>query len=218
MSLDIHRCWMLRTDSKCSNIVSENTFEKDFRPRPPFHVAGGTMEKGKKMAHLALAAPVQLPARPGRTRTAAAGTRPRAASPQHTRPAEVRPQAGVRGHLRLVPDPAPARRAAAPAPRLRLTRRGRFVLIGLPTMLGAAALLVLAGIFTAPVMASGTAAADAVQGQTVTVLDGETLWGLAAELAPERDPRDVVAEIIEVNNLATSRLEPGQRIFIPSGS
>ena len=171
------------------------------------------MEKGNKLAHLALAAPVQLSARSGRTRTTpargiAAGTGLRAASPQ----------AGSRGHLRIVPDPAPVHRAEAPAPRLRLTRRGRFVLIGMPTMLGAASLLVLAGLFTAPVMASGTASADAVQGQTVTVLDGETLWGLAAELAPERDPREVVAEIIEINSLANSSLAPGQRIFIPAGN
>ena len=204
-----------------SNIVSEHTFENDSARRPPFKAAGRTMEKGKKLAHVALAAPVQLSARPGRTRTtptvatraAAARATSRAASP---RPA--RPQAGSRGHLRLVPDLEPIRRAEAAPPRLRLTRRGRFVLIGMPTMLGVAALLLLAGLFTAPVMASGTAAADAVQGQTVTVLDGETLWGLAAELAPERDPREMVAEMIEVNNLATSNLEPGQRIFVPAGN
>ena len=40
------------------------------------------------------------------------------------------------------------------AGRLELTRRGRFILIGLPVMLAATAILVLAGIFTAPVIAS----------------------------------------------------------------
>jgi len=206
-------------DANRSNIVSEHTFENDSARRPPFQAAGRTMEKGKMLAHVALAAPVQLSARSGRTRTTpvrttSAGTASGRAVAGRTRAG----QAASRGHLRLVPDLEPARRTGAPAPRLRLTRRGRFVLIGMPTMLGAAALLVLAGLFTAPVMATGTATDDAVQGQTVTVLDGETLWGLAAELAPERDPREVVAEMIEVNNLATSNLEPGQRIFVPAGS
>ena len=202
-------------DSKCSNIVSEHTFENDSAPRPPLQASGRTMEKGNKLAHVALAAPVQISARSGRTRTTrtAPAVAARAAGPR-----TARPHAGSRGHLRLVPDLEPVRRAEAPAPRLRLTRRGRFVLIGMPTMLGVAALLLLAGLFTAPVMASGTATAGAVQGQTVTVLDGETLWGLAAELAPERDPREVVAEMIEVNNLATSSLDPGQRIFVPAGN
>jgi hypothetical protein len=100
-------------------------------------------------------------------------------------------------------------------PRLGLTRRGRFLLIGLPVMLTAAALLVLAGIFTAPVMAAGADDTAPVQGTSVTVLDGETLWGLAGEFAPERDRQDVIAEIAELNNLAGSTLVPGQELFIP---
>ncbi|WP_345152842.1 LysM peptidoglycan-binding domain-containing protein [Arthrobacter ginkgonis] len=174
------------------------------------------------LAHVALAAPVQLSARSGRTRTTpTAFPRPVTARPSGRQAASartLRPQSASRGHLCLVPDLEPVRHTQVPTPKLRLTRRGRFVLIGMPTMLAAAALLVLAGLFTAPVMATGTATDDAVRGQTVTVLDGETLWGLAAELAPERDPREVVAEMIEVNNLATSNLEPGQRIFIPAGN
>lgn len=114
------------------------------------------------------------------------------------------------------PDTAPvAQRPAAPMPRLGLTRRGRFLLIGLPVMLTAAALLVLAGIFTAPVMAAGADDTAPVQGTSVTVLDGETLWGLAGEFAPERDRQDVIAEIAELNNLAGSTLVPGQELFIP---
>jgi len=211
-------------DAKHSNILSEHTFENDSARRPPFQAAGRTMEKGKKLAHVALAAPVQLSARLGHTRATTRTSTTRTTDTRTTNTRTAGPwaashQTGARGHLRLVPDLEPARRAEAPAPRLRLTRRGRFVLIGMPTMLGVAALLLLAGLFTAPVMASGTApTTGAVPGQTVTVLDGETLWGLAAELAPERDPREVVAEMIEVNNLATSNLEPGQRIFVPAGS
>ncbi|WP_417220717.1 LysM peptidoglycan-binding domain-containing protein [Arthrobacter sp.] len=104
----------------------------------------------------------------------------------------------------------------ARSPRLRLTRRGRFLLIGLPVMLGATALLVLAGIFTAPVMAAGASGTAPVDATTVSVMQGDTVWGLAAEFAPDRDRQEVVAEITEMNDLAGSVLVPGQQIFVPS--
>ncbi|MGO2003289.1 LysM peptidoglycan-binding domain-containing protein [Arthrobacter rhombi] len=102
--------------------------------------------------------------------------------------------------------------------RLTLTRRGRFILIGLPVMLVATTLLVLAGIFTAPVMASDASDTTSVEAQTVSVMEGDTVWALAAEFAPQRDRRDVVAEITEMNDLKGSVLVPGQQIFVPSGS
>ena len=102
--------------------------------------------------------------------------------------------------------------------RLTLTRRGRFILIGLPVMLVATALLVLAGIFTAPVMASDASDMTAVEAQTVSVMEGDTVWALAAEFAPQRDRQDVVAEITEMNDLKGSVLVPGQEIFVPAGS
>ncbi|WP_372699958.1 LysM peptidoglycan-binding domain-containing protein [Arthrobacter sp. JSM 101049] len=105
---------------------------------------------------------------------------------------------------------------ASPAP-LQLTRRGRFILIGLPLMLAATAAIVLAGIFTAPVMASGAAETRPVEATTVSVMDGDTIWELAAEFAPERDRQQVVAEITEMNDLRGSVLVPGQEIFVPTG-
>lgn len=108
-----------------------------------------------------------------------------------------------------------ARSNEAPV-RLRLTRRGRFLLIGLPLMLGATALLVLAGIFTAPVMAAGSSGTEPVQATTVSVMQGDTVWDLAAEFAPARDRREVVAEIAEMNDLRGSVLVPGQQIFVPT--
>ncbi|MGP5731174.1 LysM peptidoglycan-binding domain-containing protein [Arthrobacter rhombi] len=102
--------------------------------------------------------------------------------------------------------------------RLTLTRRGRFILIGLPVMLVATTLLVLAGIFTAPVMASDASDTSSVEAQTVSVMEGDTVWALAAEFAPQRDRRDVVAEITEMNDLKGSVLVPGQQIFVPAGS
>jgi hypothetical protein len=42
------------------------------------------------------------------------------------------------------------------------------------------------------------------------------LWGIAGSAAPSRDPRDVVAEIIQLNNLQDGHIVPGQQLFIPS--
>ncbi|MCQ1954846.1 LysM peptidoglycan-binding domain-containing protein [Arthrobacter sp. zg-Y238] len=97
---------------------------------------------------------------------------------------------------------------------LRLTRRGRLVLVGAPLMIVAAALLVFIGFFTAPAMASGDA-----QEQTRTiqvgVSAGDSLWSLATEFAPDRDPRTVVADIVELNNLADATVPAGSQIYIP---
>lgn len=99
-------------------------------------------------------------------------------------------------------------------PPLRLTRRGRFVLIGLPVMLAATALLLLTGIFTSPVMAAD-GDLQGVESTQVTVLPGDSLWGLAAEFAPDADRRTVIKEIIDVNNLGGGALQPGQLLYIP---
>jgi hypothetical protein len=48
------------------------------------------------------------------------------------------------------------------------------------------------------------------------VQPGESLWAIAASVAPERDPRDVVTDIIQLNNLEAARVVPGQALFIPS--
>jgi hypothetical protein len=105
----------------------------------------------------------------------------------------------------------------APLPPLRLTRRGRIVLIGIPLVLLAALLLSLAGFFNAPAKASDSVAdLGATPTVTVTVQPGESLWGIAASVAPERDPRDVVADIVQLNNLPAGAVFPGQQLFVPA--
>jgi hypothetical protein len=106
----------------------------------------------------------------------------------------------------------PARPAAA---RFRLTRRGRLLLVGLPLMLLAAALLTLAGSVTAPATASGDPLVVA-EPEVVTVGPGESLWSLAVELAPGQDPREVVAEIVQLNNLDTPLVHSGRQLFVPA--
>ncbi|GAB5080310.1 LysM peptidoglycan-binding domain-containing protein [Arthrobacter sp. AD-310] len=105
----------------------------------------------------------------------------------------------------------------APLPPLRLTRRGKIVLIGIPLVLLAALLLSLAGFFNSPAKASDSAQDIMVTPTvTVTVQPGESLWAIAGTVAPERDARDVVAEIVQLNNLSAAAVQPGQQLFIPT--
>ncbi|MFD0759652.1 LysM peptidoglycan-binding domain-containing protein [Arthrobacter ulcerisalmonis] len=107
--------------------------------------------------------------------------------------------------------------ATTPLPPLRLTRRGRIVLIGVPVMLLAAVLLSLMGFFNSPAKASDSAADLAVTpAVSVTVQPGDSLWGIASYVAPGRDARDVVADIVQLNNLPGGAVLPGQRLFVPT--
>ncbi|MDN3937251.1 LysM peptidoglycan-binding domain-containing protein [Arthrobacter sp. 1P04PC] len=100
---------------------------------------------------------------------------------------------------------------------MRLTRRGRFVFFGLPLILLAALLLSLAGFLTAPAKAADSPASLATTPTvTVTVQPGESLWTIAGTVDPKRDPRDVVAEIVQLNNLDAAPVLPGQQLFVPT--
>lgn len=100
---------------------------------------------------------------------------------------------------------------------LRLTRRGRFVFFGLPLILLAALVLSLAGFLNAPAKAADSASELTLTPTvTVTVQPGESLWAIAGAVAPERDPRDVVADIVQLNNLGAARVIPGQQLYVPS--
>ena len=96
--------------------------------------------------------------------------------------------------------------AATVAPPVRLTRRGVVVLSALVAV--AAALLVGAAWVSAPTAASPSAPAPVAD--TVVVHAGDTLWSIAARIAPQRDPRAEVADLQRANQLASSELTPGQ--------
>lgn len=103
-----------------------------------------------------------------------------------------------------------------PLPPLRLTRRGRVVLIGIPLVLLAVLLFLLAGFLNAPAKAADSTADLAVTPTiSVTVQSGESLWAIAARVAPERDPRDVIADVVQLNNLTSGGVLPGQQLFVP---
>ncbi len=52
----------------------------------------------------------------------------------------------------------------------------------------------------------------------VTVGPGDTLWGIAGEVAPDRDPRAVIAEIEELNGLTSAALRVGVVLRVPAGA
>ena len=102
-------------------------------------------------------------------------------------------------------------------PRFRLTRRGRLVLIGLPLVLLAALLLSLTGLLNSPAKAADAAGGLSVtETVSVTVQPGESLWAIAGSVDPARDPRDVIADIVQLNNLENGKVMPGQQLFVPS--
>jgi len=123
-----------------------------------------------------------------------------------------------------VPSPARAAGAAAQragramsrrSTRLRLTVRGRRVLAMLAALPAVIALSV-AVLGGGAALASRDAGAPAGSFSTVTVAPGESLWTIAEEVAPERDPRDVVDELVRLNGLETVLVQAGQRLAIPA--
>ncbi|CAN5541896.1 hypothetical protein BH10ACT4_BH10ACT4_14260 [soil metagenome] len=107
-------------------------------------------------------------------------------------------------------DGAP--RTAAPTSRLRITRRGYALLT-----LVVAAPLVIAAVGFAVNGGGAAAGADAssVVFEHVTVQPGESLWQLAGEIAPSSDPRDVVSDIVQLNQLNSAEVQPGQSLAVP---
>jgi hypothetical protein len=109
-----------------------------------------------------------------------------------------------------------------PAP-LRITKRGRAVvtmLAAIPLVAGALVFAVNGGMATATQVGSSAtfeaATFDAVTFKYVTVASGQSLWQLAAALAPSADPRDVVSDIVHLNQLDGADVQPGQQLAIPA--
>ena len=105
--------------------------------------------------------------------------------------------------------------AARPAAkRLRLTARGRAVLTALAAL---PAVIVILGVIWGggAALASLDSSAPAGTFETVTVSAGDSLWSIAQEIAPDADPRDVVAEISRLNGLTGNVVSAGQQLAIP---
>lgn len=96
--------------------------------------------------------------------------------------------------------------------RLRITRRGYALL----TLVVAAPLVIAAfGFAVNSGGAAATADPSSVSFEHVTVQPGESLWQLAGEIAPSSDPRDVVSDIVQLNQLDSAEVQPGQSLAVP---
>jgi hypothetical protein len=145
-------------------------------------------------------------------------TRPTLTRPMLTRPALTRPAAPTRATgdvvlrepVRAQAVARPVRAAGASRRRVRVTRRGRLVLV-----LVAAAALLFAISFGRTGSQAATATGTGPSLQQTTVQPGETLWVVAQRIAPKNDPREVIAQIRRINHLQSSTLRAGQQLLLP---
>lgn len=113
------------------------------------------------------------------------------------------------------PAPDPAAGAAERRPRrragrvVRLTRRGRVVVVLV------ALVLLVVGFSAGRVAGQAAGPSRPVTPATVTVHPGETLWQVARRVAPDVDPRLVVAQIERINHLSGGLVQAGQQLVVP---
>ena len=112
------------------------------------------------------------------------------------------------------PSTSPATRMSRKArsrPGVRLTRRGRVVvfLAALSLVLGAALLFAGGAVGTGE---AGTPPAT----ETVQVAPGDTLWGIASQIAEDGEVRAVMEEIRRLNALDSAVLNAGQMLRVPA--
>lgn len=98
-----------------------------------------------------------------------------------------------------------------PAP-LRLTRRGRLVLVVLVLI----ALVPLSWVGLRHASVAADARDQSPPTRYVTVRQGETMWAIATRLFPHADPRETVRHIIDMNGRGPT-LMPGDVIAVPAG-
>jgi len=102
------------------------------------------------------------------------------------------------------------RRIEQPAP-LRLTRRGRVVVLTF--------FILLASLASAVLWATASRADDPPAGPapTVVVQSGDTLWDIAARTSPGRSPHEVSAEIRRLNGLGADdiTIHVGETLTVP---
>ena len=99
--------------------------------------------------------------------------------------------------------------------KLRLTRRGRLALSSLTALVIGATLAVVAAAGSTSAAASSETAVSSSEFVYVIVQPGQSLWSVASTLDPTADPRDVISEIIRLNQLDESSVQAGQPIAVP---
>jgi hypothetical protein len=94
-------------------------------------------------------------------------------------------------------------------PPLRLTRRGRAVVLGL--------LVVLASLASAVLFTTASRAEEPPAGPppSIVVRPGDTLWDIAARSGVARDGQAGVEELRRLNGLSSYGVRPGDVLILP---
>jgi hypothetical protein len=197
------------------------------------HGAPGGMHGAPGGMHGATGGVHGAPGRPSRHGTAA-GPRPPAGKKEAALPSAAqvhagRPPTARQSVAQRVALPGVARSSAARhletgarpvRTRTRLTRRGRIVVAGLiiASMMLVAALAWLVGTARADTAGSGVPSGAVYHSlRSVVVLPGQSLWSIATQYDPGSDPRNAIQEIIDLNALSGTSVQPGQQLWLPRG-
>lgn len=107
------------------------------------------------------------------------------------------------------------RTTSRPAAPLQLTRRGQLVVRFTAMLVLLALVMVAMTMLSAP--AESTDRPTHYAAATVVVAPGETLWDIAAVVAPQEDRRGVIADIVKLNSLPDAgAIVAGQSLFVPT--
>lgn len=103
------------------------------------------------------------------------------------------------------------RAASTPRPKLRITGRGRAALA-----VAVAIPIALFAITAFDVDAVATQTPGDATFSYISVAAGESLWDIAGYIAPDADPREVVADLVQLNALGSADVHAGERLAIPA--
>jgi len=107
--------------------------------------------------------------------------------------------------------PVGARVVRPARPGVRLTRRGQ---LASAVAVLAIAVVTLVGVAGRVGSLDGSAPLPASAPSQVVVAPGETLWSIAERVAPQRDPRTVVAQIRRLNGMPSADVRAGQTLLL----
>ncbi|HEU5033782.1 MAG TPA: LysM peptidoglycan-binding domain-containing protein [Mycobacteriales bacterium] len=93
---------------------------------------------------------------------------------------------------------------------LKLTRRGQVVVVAVFLMAALALMVVFGGLATAT-----KDAGEPLPVKVVEVQPGDTLYGIAGDVAGPGEVRDVVHKIEQLNSLQGGALQVGDKIAVP---
>jgi LysM repeat protein len=81
----------------------------------------------------------------------------------------------------------------------------------------AAAIVALASVIAlaAPAASALGGPSEPAASRRVVVTAGDSLWSIASNLDPSRDPREVVARLVDANALGDATIVPGQVLVLP---